>query len=198
MASLHIETFVCNPYQQSTYVVHVEGLSSCIVIDAGMYDDEEKALFDAYVRDRHLTIAAVLITHTHPDHVCGLDWLKSTYQISQVLDASTLEDRHEIAGLSIQIIRTPGHKEDCICFAIKPVEAESEADNKDEKELPVLFSGDTLFRQSIGRTDLPGGDYYTLMKSLRKLMTLPDDTIVYPGHGEATTIGFERRFNPFV
>ena len=209
MASLIIETFVCNPYQQSTYVVHVEGQSSCIVVDAGMYDDEEQGQFDAYLRDNHLTIAAVLVTHAHPDHVCGLDWIKHTYGVTTVIDAAATEEQREIAGLHIEMLRTPGHKEDCVCFAVKPVEAnatmqdaakESENDSLEGKKelLPVLFSGDTLFRQSVGRTDLPGGNYRTLMQSLRQLMTLPDDMIVYPGHGEPTTISYERKFNPFV
>ena len=187
MASLIIETFVCNPYQQSTYVVHVEGQSSCVVVDAGMYDDEEKAQFEAYLRDKHLSVAAVLVTHSHPDHVCGLEWLKSTCNVTTVLDAATEEMQHNIAGMHIEMMRTPGHKDDCVCFVIKS-----------EKTSPVLFSGDTLFRQSVGRTDLPGGDYRTLMHSLQLLMRLPDDMVVYPGHGEPTTIGYERKFNPFV
>ena len=187
MADLIIETFVCNPYQQSTYVVYLEGQSSCIVVDAGMYDEDEQAQFDAYLRNKHLSVAAVLVTHTHPDHICGLEWLKHTYGVTTVIDASTVEEQHEIAGMQIEMLRTPGHKEDSVCFVIKS-----------EETSPVLFSGDTLFRQSVGRTDLPGGNYRTLMQSLRRLMTLPDAMIVYPGHGESTTIGYERKFNPFV
>jgi len=203
MASLVIQTFVCNPYQQCTYVVYAEGQSSCIVVDAGMYDDEEKALFDAYLRDRHLSVAAILITHTHPDHVCGLDWLQHTYNVSAVINAATQPAEHVIAGMHIRTILTPGHKEDCACFAVKPLPDHAEtdavdADKKGKEIMPVLFSGDTLFRQSVGRTDLPGGDYRTLMQSLQLLMRLPDDMVVYPGHGDTTTIGYERKFNPFV
>lgn len=194
MASLIIQTFVCNPYQQSTYVVHAEGQPSCIIIDAGMYDDDEKAQVNAYLRDQHLSVAAVLITHTHPDHICGLNWLKSTYSVTTVIDASTTEKEHTIAGMHIQTIATPGHKEDCLCFAVKPLETK-----EGEKEgLPVLFSGDTLFRQSVGRTDMPGGNYNILIQSLHLLMKLPDAMTVYPGHGEPTTIGYERKFNPFI
>lgn len=194
MAAMIIQTFVCNPYQQCTYVVYAEGQSSCIVVDAGMYDQDEQAQFDAYLRDRHLSVVAVLVTHAHPDHICGLEWLKNTYSVTTVIDASMVQKNYELAGLSIETILTPGHKEDCVCYAVKPVETK-----EGEKEaLPVLFSGDTLFRQSVGRTDLPGGDYKILMQSLRQLMTLPDAMIVYPGHGELTTIGYERKFNPFV
>lgn len=194
MAGLIIQTFVCNPYQQCTYVVHAEGQSSCIVVDAGMYDQDEQAQFDAYLRDSHLSVAAILVTHAHPDHICGLEWLKNTYSVTTVVDASTVQTEHELAGLSIRTISTPGHKEDCVCYAVKPVETK----DGETEALPVLFSGDTLFRQSVGRTDLPGGDYKILMQSLRQLMTLPDAMIVYPGHGEPTTIGYERKFNPFV
>ena len=89
-----------------------------------------------------------------------------------------------LAGLNIRCLFTPGHKEDCVCYYLT-----------DEG---VLFSGDTLFRQSVGRTDLPGGNYSVLIQSLHDLLQLPADTTVYPGHSEPTTIGYEQQYNPFV
>lgn len=186
---LHCKTFVCNPYQQNTYVVHAEGQQSCFIVDAGMYSPEEEYALNEYIRQQQLTVEAILITHAHPDHICGLNRLKQTYPGAKVVEKSGIsvqeaDTRCQIAGMTIEVIVTPGHKEDCLCFHLP-----------DEK---VLFSGDTLFYGSVGRTDLPGGDYMTLMQSLNELMRLPADTKVYPGHGEPTTIGHEQRYNPFI
>ena len=89
-----------------------------------------------------------------------------------------------LAGMTFRMLFTPGHKEDCVCYYF-------ESDG-------ILFSGDTLFQESIGRTDLPGGDYTTLQDSLRRLSLLPDTTVVYPGHGYTTTIAHEKAHNPYL
>ena len=190
-----IKTFVCNPYQQNTYVVHRDGQSSCLIVDAGMYTSDEQQAVADYIRHMGLTVEAILITHAHPDHICGLEWLKQTYPTAQVVQYSDI--RYQISDISgeqsamkcqlsivnCQIWHTPGHKEDCLCFYLPE---------------GVLFSGDTLFYGSVGRTDLPGGDYATLIASLCELMKLPASTKVYPGHGEPTTIAHEQQFNPYV
>lgn len=184
---LHCKTFVCNPYQQNTYVVYQEGKSSCLIVDAGIYSpDEEQALVD-YIRQQQLTVETILITHSHPDHICGLERLKTLYPDAKVVQygtTTTTPSKCQLSIVNCQIIPTPGHKEDCVCYYL-PDEG-------------VLFSGDTLFYGSVGRTDLPGGNYLTLIASLQELMKLPAETKVYPGHGEPTTIGREKQNNPFI
>lgn len=191
MMNLTIKCVVCNPYMQNTYVVHLPEGKQCLVIDAGMYEPEEEQAVAEYIREAGLQVAAVLITHAHPDHVCGKKWLKETYPAAPIVDYAYLREQSaeqepilHYADMTIRCLFTPGHKEDCVCYYLP--------DND------VLFSGDTLFRQSVGRTDLPGGDYNVLIQSLHYLMQLPEETKVYPGHSEATTIGYERKYNPFM
>ena len=186
-----VKCFVCNPYMQNTYVAHQPNARECIIVDAGIYSyDEEKELTD-YIRLNQLAVVAILITHAHPDHICGRQRLAELYPEAQIIDHNYLSGAYaeqepvlQYAGISIRCLFTPGHKEDCVCFYIP--------------ESGILFSGDTLFRESIGRTDLDGGDFPTLMHSLAYLMQLPADTTVYPGHSESTTIGHEQYYNPFI
>ena len=185
-----VKCFVCNPYMQNTYVAHMPEARECVIVDAGIYSPEEEQELTDYIRRQQLTITAILITHSHPDHICGLKRLEVLYPEAQIVDRDYLltafseqEPVMHYAGLSIRCLYTPGHKEDCVCYLF------------DES---VLFSGDTLFRQSVGRTDLQGGDFGVLMHSLNALMKLPPDTIVYPGHSEPNTIAHEQRYNPFI
>jgi len=193
-----IKTFVCNPYQQNTYVVHKEGEKSCFIVDAGMYSSEEEDALTDYIRQQQLTVEALLITHAHPDHICGLERLltlfpdAAVHMFSQHTHKGNNRECEKgqdgvIRGLScttVQVLYTPGHKEDCVCYYLP--------------EEGILFSGDTLFYGSIGRTDLSGGNYDTLIASLHELMKLPADTTVYPGHGEPTTIAHEKKYNPYI
>lgn len=204
--------------ETNCYVVAPERGSTCVVVDAPP-DVEGIA---ALLRDHDLVPVALLVTHAHIDHVGGAGgaaarWNMSAYlhpddgwlaadplqQLQMLFGASlppgfgddfappdrfeTLVDgaRLELAGLALDVIHTPGHTPGHCCFHLA-----------DEG---VLFSGDQLFAGSIGRTDLPGGDYQQLMGSMQsKVLTLPDATRVLPGHGPATTISHERLTNPFL
>lgn len=184
---LSIKTFYCNPFRECTYVITSES-DLCLIVDPGMYGEKEENRVLDYLREKHLTPAAILITHTHLDHICALDVIEKAYPNTPKYGYNyRYEDEKSpitLAGMTFRMLFTPGHKEDCICYYF-------ESDG-------ILFSGDTLFQESIGRTDLPGGDYMTLQDSLRRLSLLPDTTVVYPGHGYTTTIAHEKAHNPYL
>ena len=200
---LTIKTFYCNPYRECTYVIHYEGTGDngtkdCIVIDPGMYGVKEVRRVIDYIQERNLTPIAILVTHKHPDHVCGIEDLLNVYPdlpvygeayhptplvSPQKTDTGERQCMH-IGPFDIIEIKTPGHKEDAVCYYF-------ESEN-------IIFTGDTLFEGSIGRTDLPGGDMEQLVESLSILKQLPDDTQVYAGHGSTTTIGHEKKYNIYM
>lgn len=173
-----IKTFYCNPYRECTYVLTMKQ-GHCCIVDPGMYGDKEEKRVQEYLNENKLVPDKILITHYHPDHVCGLEFIKRTFPNAKVIDFNNID----LPGDIVKIIPTPGHKEDAVCFYF-------------EKD-GVLFSGDTLFLESVGRTDLPGGNTAELMRSLCKLAELPSDTTVYPGHGYPTTMQHEVDCNPF-
>lgn len=195
---MNIKTFYCNPYRECTYILYEEGSTQAIIIDPGMYGEREDQRVLDFLHTHNLTPEVIFITHNHQDHVCGLDTLKAefpevlvyannptlasseSYQLS--MDGET--ELHLTPFSPITIIPTPGHKDDAISIYFR--------------DLNILFTGDTLFQESIGRTDLPGGDMLTLCKSLARLKQLPDSTDIYPGHGYTTTIGHEKEYNPYL
>ena len=211
---LNIKCIVCNPVQENCYVVSDE-TNEAAIIDCGAFFDYERKAVVNYVSDNGLTMRHVLCTHAHFDHIFGLDTLYEAYGIKPRLHPADLTiydgmkqqvrsffgtgyDRTmpptgdmlqhgEVIALGnhqLQVLHTPGHSPGSVVFY-----CESES---------VLFSGDTLFRMSVGRTDLQGGSWQQLMQSLHHVRaTLPPDTKVYTGHGPSTTIGDEISMNPY-
>ncbi len=178
-----LKTFYFNPYRECTYVLS-NANGKALIIDAGMYDQGEQQRFAAYLSQHQLQPTSLLITHAHPDHICGVEYLQQQYGLSPTIQPA--EGKLIIPDMDVQVevIATPGHKEDAVCYYL-PQEN-------------LLFTGDTLFQESIGRTDLPGGDMATLIRSLYKLVSLPENTQVYPGHGYPTTIAHEKLYNPYL
>lgn len=202
-----------NPIQENTYVVW-DDTNRCAVIDAGNSTPREDAALDNFIREHDLQPELAVNTHGHFDHTLGVEHLRRTYGIPFALsgkDRFLLENARtsgDVFGVSVgempaidldldtveevrfgdtvlRVIPTPGHTPGHVSL-YEPVSK-------------TLFTGDTLFRESIGRTDLPGGDYSWIMRSiLERILPLVDDVRVYPGHGEPTTIGHEALYNPFV
>ena len=210
---LQVKSFVFSPIQENTYVVFNE-FNQCIVIDPGCYFDGEKETLKNFIQQKSLTPLMLLNTHCHLDHVFGNKFVAENYQLTLQLHQKEklVLSYAPTAGLmynmpfdnyagefielkegdkillgedELEIVETPGHSPGGICFYCS--------------KQGFLIGGDVLFKGSIGRTDLPMGDYETLIKSIKqKLFLLPDNVIVYSGHGEETTIGKEKIFNPFV
>ena len=194
---LNIHTMPLGAYQTNCYLLWQDGQDSCLVIDPGY--EPETVLRQA---DRlGKKIEAILLTHGHFDHVGGVRQLAADTDCSvylcqqdlsmpQQMTAGPLYYTHTyregdtltLAGISLQVLHTPGHTPGSVCLLAED----------------ALFSGDTLFEGSCGRTDLPGGDTATILSSLARLRQLPGDYRVYPGHGPATTLSEERRFNPYL
>lgn len=209
-----IETRAAEPFYKNGYVVGCEDTREGIVIDPG---DEVEALLDA-VRQHQLQIRYILLTHAHLDHITGVGRAKAAlgvpvglHQADNFLYEAVVQQGQafgfaveaqppvdffyenegpiRFGALAAWIRHTPGHCPGGVCLAI----------GREDAAARTLFVGDTLFQGSIGRTDLPGGDTGTLLRSIREvLFAYPDDTVVYSGHGAPTTIGVERRTNPFL
>ena len=202
---MKIEQFTFGPFGTNTYVLADEEGKVLLIDPACFYEQERQLLYQTITRllrpDQPLTIVA---THGHLDHLWGAKWATETWHTPVLMHeadipmAQAMQQQYDLFGLRLkaerfeieefsgqdsefrfQIIHTPGHTQGSICLYFP--------------EERKLFSGDTLFRCGYGRTDLPGGNYGQLISSLEQLMTLPAETEVFPGHGESTTIGYERR-----
>lgn len=211
---IDVKTFQCNPVQENCFIVSDE-TKETVVIDCGAFFDAERKAVVNHIRDNGLTLRQVLCTHAHFDHIFGLDTLYEAFGLKPRLHAAddrlyenmelqvaaflgtsfnrkmpplgeTIKDGEHIkfGHHQIRVLHTPGHSPGSVLFYLQ-----------NEK---VLFAGDTLFRMSVGRTDLEGGSWTQLMESLHNVVAqLPDDIRVYTGHGPNTTIGDEKRMNPY-
>jgi hydroxyacylglutathione hydrolase len=210
-----LESAAVGPFFKNGYIVGCETTRQAVFIDPG--DEVEQLL--AFVRAEQLQVTHILLTHAHVDHVSGVAEAKRTlgapihlhrddsflYQNavrSGMMFGLTVEEPPPVdvfydgegpiafGDYEVRVVHTPGHCPGGVCLAVS---------KKGDASPPHLFVGDTLFAGSIGRTDLPGGDYETLLRAITEvLFAFPDESIVYSGHGAETTIGRERQTNPFV
>lgn len=211
MTTIHSFTF--NPFAENTYLL-TNQQKECIIIDPGVSSPSEQKMFKAFLSDNGFKPNRLILTHCHIDHILGNGFVFEEYGLAPWLHrgeqsyldnlqtmanmygiradpspepAGYLEegDFIEFGGSTLKVLLTPGHSPASICLYCS-----------DEN---WLIAGDVLFDGSIGRTDLPGGDYDTLISSIEEqLLPLPDETTVYPGHGPHTSIGKERKTNPFL
>lgn len=211
---INIQRFSVNMLQENCYVVN-DDTRECVIIDCGAFYPEEREAIVNYIRENELMPKHLLCTHGHLDHIFGNNTMYEVFglkpEVSQrdeqliknhirqaqkfyqiTLDYEMppvghfLKDGETVSfgNHELKVIETPGHSKGCVCFY-----CESER---------VVFTGDTLFHHTIGRTDLEGGSMMQIIQSLRRLAQLPDETIVLPGHGEQTTIGDELAHNPYM
>ena len=212
---MEIKQFIFNPIQENTYIIWDEETKEGAIVDCGALFEEEKRRISEFITDKGIKIKYLMNTHMHFDHCFGNHWAAETYDVKLMAHkgdsgiAAGLQNQIKMFGLpfevtvepigtfldesselslgneQIKVIETPGHSQGGICFYIPTSN--------------ILLSGDTLFEGSIGRTDLEGGNYTQLIKSIKsKISVLPAATKVYCGHGSYTTIGDELKYNPYL
>lgn len=209
---MDVQYFTFNGFEENTYILYDE-TKECVIIDPGCIEPEEKEALIDFIAENELTVKYLLNTHCHVDHVLGNAFVKEKYKVPFIIHKADLPvlkavkvyapnygffqyqeaepdsflnegDVVSFGNQQLKVLFVPGHAPGHVAFY-----------NEKEK---VLVSGDVLFYNSIGRTDMPGGNFDTLIESIhQKLFTLPDDVTVYPGHGQETSIGFEKKTNPF-
>ena len=212
---LTLKVFTVNPLEENCYVLS-DDTHEAVVIDNGAFDAEEKTALYDYLDKNHLTPVRQILTHAHFDHIFGVDDFYKRYgvKVDFHADDSYLYydapaqlkafigrpmhvkiapkgvyladgDLVHFGHCELKVIHTPGHSCGGVCYY-----CESEK---------MLFCGDSLFKGSVGRTDLEGGNHRQLIDSMsNKVLTLPEDVIVYPGHGPSTSVSYERRYNPYI
>lgn len=212
---MELRKFEFNLFGENTYVIWNEVTSEAAVVDPGMSDAAETEIIEDFISENHLHIKYILLTHAHIDHTFGIDHLRERFgapvlahkadvPIGRIRDRQAqmfhlpvmpgpvefdgFVDRNSSLSLGherIEVLETPGHSPGGVCYYVPGNH--------------FVLTGDSLFRGSIGRTDLPGGSLHQLVNSIRsRLMLLPPETLVYPGHGPATSIGSEAVGNPYL
>lgn len=209
-----VHSFEFSPFQENTYVIADETTREAVIIDPGCYEQAEKEELARFIASQNLTVRYLLLTHAHLDHVFGAAFVKRKYGVELYLNEKDVPiltdvpnrclmfglrgyelverdqnlaegDVIRFGNIELAVVETPGHAAGHVAFI-----------NHAER---YVIGGDVLFRGSVGRTDLPYGDFDTLLTSIQtKFYTLPDDYVVYAGHMQPTTIGQEKRSNPFT
>ena len=211
---MKIQKFTFNPFQENTYILYDE-TNECIIIDPGCYEKNEREKVKQFISDNNLEIKKIINTHCHIDHILGNQFIHKEWNVNlyiHSLDVPLLENAEKTANLyglteyikspkpmyflkenqiirfgvtELKILFTPGHAPGHICLY--------------NKKNNILIAGDLIFQGSIGRTDLPGGNYNTLINSIKtKILSLPDITQIYCGHGPVTNLKYEIDNNPFL
>ena len=212
---MKVSKFIVNPIGENTYILWNGEASDAAIVDPGMMNSEERDAVDGFVKKNRLSVKMVLMTHLHFDHAASARYVADKYGVKVYAAAgdeflgSALPEQTKMFNIKVMIdplmpdvcvndgdelmlndekivvLGTPGHTPGGLAFYLP--------------ESGVVFVGDTLFQMSIGRTDLPGGDYGRIIDSIKnKLYSLPDETVVLPGHGDSTTVGDEKCYNPFT
>lgn len=211
---IKIANLTFNPFGENTYVIFDTSTKQCIIVDAGCCNEKEQQTLVSFIDKNELSPILALNTHAHIDHVCGVDFVKRNWDVPfalHPLDMPLLESvpsyaqsmgfaidtvpqveidlsektEFQLGDSIIKIIHTPGHTPGHVSIHL-PTEK-------------TLLTGDTLFKESIGRTDLPGGDYPTIMRSIfEQIMPLGGDTTILPGHGPKSDLAHEMMYNPFI
>lgn len=211
---VNIRKFVFNPFQENTFIVWDDKTKECAIIDPGCSDELEERELSGFIKENNLIAKYLINTHCHLDHIWGCNFVKSSYNLTYLIpedDFDLLKNAGTQASLYSVQLKEPPVPDDFISENLKIYLGESEikflfTPGHTPGEFCIYFPkenfcivGDVLFKDSIGRTDLWGGDYLTLIDSIKtKLLSLNDDVIIYPGHGDESTIGRERRKNPFL
>ena len=210
---IEIKSFTFNPFQENTYILYNKE-KQCLIFDPGNINDEEDSRLLSFIKTNKLEPIGLINTHCHIDHVLGNQLIHDAFNLElqaheqEVPVLKSCEFASKMYGIPyrgspeiakfikegseielgkerLSVLLTPGHSPGSLCFY--------------SESYGLVIGGDVLFYGSIGRTDLPGGDYNTLISSIKtQLFSLPDHVVVYPGHGPKTTIGFEKKSNPFL
>lgn len=212
---MKVSRFTHNMFGVNTYIIWDSDSKETVIIDPGMLDDSERKEIDLFIETNGLKLTHLVNTHMHIDHAFGISYISHKYDLKLECNLNdqflaerlkqqacmfglhlsvenlnidinlTQDDLLHVGNETIRIFQVPGHSPGSIVIYAP--------------ESSFIICGDVLFRQSIGRTDLPGGNYSQLLNEINtKLMTLPNDTVVYPGHGIETTIGYEKLHNPYL